>query len=106
MFCIKYPEYWDRILIWLKKWKDNLPELPEIDFDKTPEESFEEIKSLELRYWNKLLENEKLWQEGIIKAIFREGKTLKLLLEFFNSQQNTPYKKLAILLSKRFEEYF
>jgi hypothetical protein len=101
-----HPEYWDQILIWLKQWKDSLPELPEIDFDKDPEKSFEEIKDLELRYWKKLLENEKLWEEGIIKTIFREGKTLRLLLEFFNSQKSVPFKNLVELLQQKIEQYF
>ncbi len=72
------PELWDKILVWLKQWKDSLPEIPEIDFDKTPNESFEEIKELPIRHWRKILENEKLWSEGIIKAIFKNGKTLNL----------------------------
>ena len=103
---LNHPEMWDKILLWLKQWKDNLPELPEINFDKNPEKSFEEIRNLELRYWRKLLENENLWNEGIIKAIFREGKTLKLLLDFFNSQLDTPYKKLGDLLNQRLKKYF
>jgi hypothetical protein len=101
-----HPEYWNQILMWLKQWKDSLPELPEINFDKNPERSFEEIKDLDLRYWRKLLENEKLWEEGIIKAIFREGKTLKLLLKFFNSQTNTPFKNLARILERNIKKYF
>jgi hypothetical protein len=101
-----HPEYWDQILIWLKQWKDSLPELPEIDFDKDPGKSFEEIKNLELRYWKKLLENEKLWEEGIIKTIFREGKTLRLLLEFFNSQKSVPFENLAELLEQKIKQYF
>jgi hypothetical protein len=101
-----HPEYWNQILMWLKQWKDSLPELPEINFDKNSERSFEEIKDLDLRYWRKLLENEKLWEEGIIKAIFREGKTLKLLLKFFNSQTNTPFKNLARILERNIKKYF
>ncbi len=103
---LNHAEIWDKILSWLKQWKDSLPELPEINFDENPKESFEEIKDLELRYWRKLLENEKLWEEGIIKAISQEGKTLKLLLEFFNSQSGTPYKTLANLLNHRLQKYF
>ena len=103
---LNHPEMWNKILLWLKQWKDNLPELPEINFDKNPEKSFKEIRNLELRYWRKLLENENLWNEGIIKAIFREGKTLKLLLDFFNSQLDTPYKKLGDLLNQRLKKYF
>lgn len=103
---LKCPEIWENILSWLKRWKDNLPELPEINFDKMPKESFEDIKDLELRNWRKILENEKLWEEGIIKVIFREGKVLRLLVEFFNSQQSTPCKNLSGLLSQRLKEYF
>jgi len=101
-----HKETWEQILEWLKKWKESLPEVPEIDFDKTPKESFEEIKELEIRYWRKLLENEKLWEEGIIKAIFRKGDTLKLLLEFFESKGDTPYQSLANSLKILLKKYY
>ncbi len=61
---LKHPEIWNNILSWFKKWKENLPGLPEINFDATPEKSFEEVKDLELRTWRKILDNEKLWEEG------------------------------------------
>jgi Holliday junction resolvase-like predicted endonuclease len=100
------PELWNDILSWLRQWKDSLTELPEINFDSTPQESFEEIKNLELRNWRKIFENDKLWEEGIIKAIFREGTTLRLLLEFFKKQHTTPYDQLATVLTKRLSEYY
>jgi len=103
---LQRPEIWDNILLWLKRWKDSLPELPEINFDTVPKESFEEIKNLELRNWRKIFENDKLWEEGIIKAIFREGTTLRLLLEFFKKQHATPYNQLATVLTKRLGEYY
>jgi hypothetical protein len=103
---LKKLEIWDNVILWLKQWKDSLPELPEINFDKTPEESFEEIKDLELINWRKILENDKLWEAGIIKAIFRNGKTLKMVLEFFKSKSDTPYKKLSELLNEKLEKYF
>ena len=103
---LESPVLWDNILEWLRRWKDSLPELPEINFDRTPQESFEEIKDLELRYWRKILGNERLWQEGIIKALFREGATLRLLLEFFLSQHTTPYMKLADSLTQRLRQYY
>lgn len=99
------PNLWGQTLSWLKQWKDNLPEIPEIDFDKTPKESFEEIKDLPIRHWRRLLENEKLWAEGIIKAIFRDGKTLKLVLDYFESRNEQPYKELAELLKNSIEKY-
>ncbi len=103
---LQHPNIWDNMLSWLKRWKESLPELPEIDFDITPQKSFEEIHNLGLRYWRKLLENDKLWEEGIMKAIFRRGTTLKLLSEFFNSQPGTPYRRLADLLMKRLKQYY
>ena len=99
-------ELWDTMLQWLISWKDSLPELPEINFDVEPEESYTEIRDLEIRYWRKILENEKLWQEGIIKAIFREGTTLKLLLKFFNAQDSHPYRRLANMLTQRLGNYY
>lgn len=100
------PKVWEDMLIWLKRWKDNLPDLPEINFDSSPKESFEEIKNLELRTWRKILENETLWKEGIMKAIFREGTTLQLLLEHFKNQHTKPYNQLANLLTDRLSEYY
>lgn len=99
------PDLWEQILSWLKRWKDSLPEIPEIDFDKTPKESFEEIKELPIRHWRKLLENEKLWTEGIIKVIFRNGKTLKLVLEYFENQSTMPHKELSKLLRSLINNY-
>lgn len=100
------PDLWEQILSWLKQWKDSLPEIPEIDFDKTPKESFEEIKELPIRHWRKLLENEKLWTEGIIKAIFRNGKTLELVSDYFQTQQNKPYKELSGMIKSKLSKYF
>jgi len=103
---LKHPEIWDNIILWLEQWKDSLPELPEINFDNVSQKSFEEIKDLELRYWRKILENENLWRQGIIKVIFRKGDTLKLALKFFDTQYDTPYRKLADLLNQRLKDYF
>lgn len=103
---LRHPDIWNNILSWLKQWKDSLLELPEINFDIAPQESFEEIKNLELRYWRKIMENEKLWEEGIIEALFREGETLRMLSEFFKLQHDIPYERLAELLSQRLQKYY
>ena len=51
---------WNDLLSWLTQWKDSLPELPKINFDRVSQDSFNEIKDLEIRFWRKILENEKL----------------------------------------------
>jgi len=99
-------DLWEQILFWLKQWKDSLPEIPEIDFDKTPKESFEEIKELPIRHWRKLLENEKLWTEGIIKVIFKNGKTLGLISDYFEEQNNKPHTELVTLLNTLSKKYY
>ena len=103
---LKSPEYWDKLLDWLNQWKESLPEILEINFDTNPQKSFEEIKNLEIRYWRKLLENEKLWEEGIIKTIFKSGETLREILHYFTTQSTAPYQKLSKLLKERLEEYY
>jgi len=103
---LKASDYWENLLNWLTEWKQSLPDIPEIDFDKHPQKSFEEIKDLEIRYWRRLLENEKLWKEGIIKAIFKTGETLELILKYFTNQKSAPYENLSILLQKRLNEYY
>ena len=100
------PDLWEKILAWLKQWKDSLPEIPEIDFDKEPEKSLEEIKDLPIRHWRKILENEKLWTEGIIAAIFRKGETLRLILDYFERQNDRPYTELASLLNSLLKKYY
>ncbi len=100
------PQIWDDLIRWLKRWKDELPELPEVNFDENPKESFEEIKELEIRYWRKILQNDKLWEEGIIHVLFGSGETLRLILEFFKQQHSTPYRNLERLLEERLKRYY
>jgi len=101
-----HPKMWETLLEWLKKWKESLPELPEINFDAKPEESFREIKDLEIQSWRRIINNKKLWEEGIIKAIFREGKTLLMIIDFFNTSDNFAYRRIAKLLENRVEEFY
>jgi len=104
--CLKNPAYWEILLKWLARWKESLPKIPEVNFDINPHDSFEAIKNLEVKYWKKLLKNEKLWEEGIIKAIFRSGATLKLMLDYFATQTSDDYRELSKLLEKRLKDYY
>jgi len=100
------PEIWDNMLEWLKTWKDNLPNLPDIDLDKDPEISFHEIKDIKPSIWRYILINEDLWKEGIIASLFSKGETLKLLNQYFKSKNDKPYKELAKMLSEKLEKYY
>jgi len=81
------PNLWTELIEWIKKWKSGLPDFPIIDFDLSPTESFEEIKTLRPLYWRKLITNESIWKDGIIRVLFSNGTTLKLLFGYFSQQQ-------------------
>lgn len=97
---------WDEMLSWLKKWKEDLPEIPEISFDANPYESFMEIKDTNAGIWRKIISNDKLWEEGIIKALFRTGDTLKLIQEEFSKMEGKVYKQLANELREKLVKYY
>ena len=101
-----YPLLWDDLIAWLAQWKADLPDMPPIDFDLQPQESFEEIKALELRHWHKLFANNKIWSEGIIQVLFSTGVTLQILLEYFSESQDAVYLGLAQALRERLEQYY
>lgn len=97
-----HPEIWKEILEYLKEWKKEIPELPETNFDLDAESSFEEIKDLNPALFRKIFEKDDIFNE-IVLAISPEKKTLKLLLNYFESKsdEKTIYKTLSELLKKR-----
>jgi len=99
-------EVWDDLLTWLKQWKKGLPEMPVISFDRDISGSFEEIKTLEVRYWRKIIENDLLWREGVMRAIFPEREVWNRLCTFFGQQPLAVYKNLAKALGRRLDDYY
>lgn len=95
-------DVWYEILEYLKKWKDSIPDLPELNFDLEPEQTFNEIKDLPPFIFRKLFENQEVFND-IVLTLFPEKKTLNLLLDYFKKNSNsaiyfTLYKKLEKLL--------
>ncbi len=89
-------EIWNEILDHLETWKNNIPDLPEINFDKNPQASFEEIKYLKPLVYRKLLSNPDL--DGLLCVLFPEKLTLNLLNKYFEqmyqNNERTIYKTL------------
>ncbi|NPA45233.1 MAG: restriction endonuclease [Chlorobi bacterium] len=85
---------WLEIIKYLKKWRSELPDTPEINFDLEPEQSFEEIKDLSPSIYRKLFDNEELYKE-IVLTIFPEKKTLVLLKKYFETKEKKIYKTLV-----------
>ena len=82
--------------------KKEIPDIPETNFDLDAESSFEEIKDLNPTIFRTIFKNDEIFNE-IVLTIFPEKKTLKLLLEYFESKskEKTIYKTLSELLKKR-----
>ena len=97
-----HAEIWDEILQHLREWKKEIPDIPETNFDLDAESSFEEIKDLNPTIFRTIFKNDEIFNE-IVLTIFPEKKTLKLLLEYFESKskEKTIYKTLSELLKKR-----
>ena len=102
---IQQIDIWNKILEYLQKWKKSIPDFPEINFDKNPEESFEEIVNLEILIYRKLFSNEEL--DPVILALFPYQKTLLLLKNHFNKEyqekENQIYKTLSDLCQTTIE---
>ncbi len=98
-YSLGIPKIWYEIINHLKKWRDELPEIPEINFDLNANESFNEIKDLSPSTFRKLFDNEPLYSE-ILPTIFPQKRVLKLLKEYFLTRESDIYKSLAEKLNK------
>jgi flagellar biosynthesis regulator FlbT len=98
---INHPEIWDELLTHLRKWKDEIPEMPSINFDENAQNTFDEIKNHKTIIFRKLFENVEV-VENIFPILFPQNKVLRLLMDYFKqkSKEKTIYKNLAEMLDK------
>ncbi|GHR78390.1 hypothetical protein VN0647_01920 [Helicobacter pylori] len=98
---LNIPQVWDEVLNHLVRWRETLPDLPSLNFDENPSESFQEIKDLAPSVYRKLLDNDGIF--NLVLILFPEQKVLKRLAEHFRQQQQnqTIYQQLASKLEKR-----
>ncbi len=103
------PMLWDQMVKWLQQWRQGIPDLPEVNMDLDPQGSFQALRCMKLRYWRKLLDNETLWKEGVVKVLFPKGDTLVKVAEYFQAQGDEglePYRRMAVRLRERLEQYY
>lgn len=89
--ALGYPYMWLNILENLRKWRQDIPDLPNVNFDSNPKESADEIKDLPLRIYRKLFDDERIVSQ-ILPVLFPTGETLSLLEPYFRLQ-NIPVTK-------------
>ncbi len=87
-------EMWNETLLYLEQWKNGLPDMPEINFDKNAATVFNEIKNLAPTTYRKLFTNEDIIKQ-IFPIIFPEKKVLLLLFDYFKQQEGQIYRTLS-----------
>jgi len=97
---IGLPNMWNNIILNLEKWRETIPDLPEINFDLNPENSFNEIKNLPLNVYRRIFDDQRI-TEQILPIIFPAAKTLQLLLEHL-AKQNKPIAQNISLKIKNY----
>ncbi len=96
---LNIPQVWDEVLKHLARWREILPDLPSLNFDENPLESFKEIKDLAPSVYRKLLDNDEIF--NLVLILFPEQKVLKMLVEHFRQQNKTIYQQLASKLEEK-----
>lgn len=97
-----FQDVWLEIVTYLKEWKKEIPDLPEINFDADSVHTFEEIKDLRPIIFRKLFESEEIFEQ-IVLTLFPEKKTLILLRDYFLTQPQPIYQVLADRLSEKLD---
>jgi hypothetical protein len=85
---------WEEILDYLKKWKENIPELPETNFDLDSDNTFDDLKDLPPRVFRSIFRNDEV-KEQILPVLFPENKTLIKIKEYFEQKEGQVYKTLS-----------
>ena len=85
---------WPDIMNNLQKWRQDIPDLPNVNFDSSPKESAEEIKDLPLRTFRKLFDDERIVSQ-ILPVLFPTGETLAILEPYFRAQNIMVTYKIA-----------
>lgn len=83
---------WTEILDYLKRWKEEIPDLPEINFDIDAEETFAEIKDLSPTVYRELILKDLVFNP-LMKILFPTGRTLQLLEAEFAKNPKPIYPK-------------
>ena len=93
---VGHPEVWDELLKYLKCWKKEIPDMPSVNFDDDAENTFEEIKEIDISIFRKMFNNNEICNE-ILPILFPEKKVLKLLYTYFiqKTNQGSIYKTLS-----------
>lgn len=99
-------EIWEEVICYLDRWKNTLPDMPEVNFDLNVDDVYNEIKSLEPIVFRKLFTNSDIVNQ-IFPIIFPEGKVLrKLLLHFEAHKGPSVYRSIVSYIIDILDKYY
>ena len=87
-------EIWTETFSHLTRWKQELKDMSEINFDKNADTVFEEIKDLPLKIFEKIIDNLDV-RSQIFPILFPENLVPEMLINYFYSKKDIRYTKLA-----------
>lgn len=98
-------EMWNEIIDYHTKWKETLPDMPEVNFDANADKVFEELKDLPPYIYRKMFENDDI-VEQILPIIFTNGEVLRKLDDYFKSKDKEVYKNIALKIEEYLDKRF
>jgi hypothetical protein len=101
-----HPEFWNDLTSWFVRWKSELPDFPDVNLDLSPKECFDELVDLPIGVWRRFVTNDHLWDEGIVQVLFKDGITLRLVLNEFRSKPARTYQALSDVLALKIHRYY
>ncbi len=99
------PHVWDEIVAYLEKWREGIPEFPELNFDLEPEKALEQIKRVSASNLQKIFSNDLIFND-IILTIFPQKTTLYLLLTYIEELLNVSPQTLKKAALKNYQEVY
>jgi len=90
---------WIEVLNYLETWKHSLPDMPEVNFDLSCDEKFEEVKTLTPSTFRKFFDDERIVEE-ILPILSPKKHFLNKLKNYFEAQKKPVYKNLAEKIEK------
>ena len=99
-------EDWERLVNWLKRWKREIPVMPDINWEtKEAIDELQQIARSEPQLWLKFANLSHLWDEGIVRVLFPTGKGLQAIIGTLEGSDNPRAKKAAEVLKRKLETH-
>ena len=99
-------DLWGELTALLRDWKHRTPEHAMPNFDADVQETLQELRNIPPKTWKKIAENNEIWDEGIMAALFPTGAALEAIVQRFHTGANWANTRIAQGLTSRLVRYY